>query len=193
MEQTYWNLQKKLHPDLYGSKSEFEQELSTANAAVVNDAYKMLKTPNTRVKYLVSWKIWYSSTGTYCSGLLALSLVEPHPQNSFVWDLKSKSISLLYMESMQWVKRRARRSIQRSSCRPWRSGRKRWMDNIHRRFVSGDLIDGLNCLVESESMKFPRFPSYKQFVRKFQMKSIKSFSVWVKFMITNMIWKQPKI
>lgn len=77
IEQTYWNLQKRLHPDLYGSKSEvrltgyvrrslreesaltlcrttqFEQELSTTNAAVINDAYKMLKKPNTRVKYLV--------------------------------------------------------------------------------------------------------------------------------------------
>lgn len=81
MEQTYWNLQKRLHPDLYGSKSEvrelmtqllcvallkqqrlsfyahgvmqFEKELSAVNAAVINDAYNMLKAPNTRVKYLV--------------------------------------------------------------------------------------------------------------------------------------------
>ncbi|KAK1934456.1 Iron-sulfur cluster co-chaperone protein HscB [Phytophthora citrophthora] len=54
IEKTYWNLQKRLHPDLYGSKSEFEKELSAVNAAVINDAYKMLKKPNTRVKYLVS-------------------------------------------------------------------------------------------------------------------------------------------
>jgi molecular chaperone HscB len=54
IEQTYWNLQKRLHPDLYGSKSEFEKELSAVNAAVINDAYNMLKTPNTRVKYLVT-------------------------------------------------------------------------------------------------------------------------------------------
>jgi hypothetical protein len=32
---------------------QFEKELSAVNAAVINDAYKMLKTPNTRVKYLV--------------------------------------------------------------------------------------------------------------------------------------------
>ncbi|CAI5735165.1 unnamed protein product [Peronospora farinosa] len=54
IEKTYWNLQKRLHPDLYGSKSEFEKELSAVNAAVINDAYKMLKTPNTRVKYLLT-------------------------------------------------------------------------------------------------------------------------------------------
>ncbi|ETL93208.1 Fe-S protein assembly co-chaperone HscB [Phytophthora nicotianae] len=54
IEKTYWNLQKRLHPDLYGSKSEFEKELSAVNAAVINDAYKMLKTPNTRVKYLLA-------------------------------------------------------------------------------------------------------------------------------------------
>ncbi|CAI5727489.1 unnamed protein product [Hyaloperonospora brassicae] len=54
IEKTYWSLLKRLHPDLYGSKTEFEKELSAANAAVVNDAYKILKTPNTRVKYLLS-------------------------------------------------------------------------------------------------------------------------------------------
>lgn len=54
MEQTYWNLQKRLHPDLYGSKSEFEKEISATNSAVVNEAYKMLKTPSTRVKYLLA-------------------------------------------------------------------------------------------------------------------------------------------
>ncbi|KAG6970894.1 hypothetical protein JG687_00002376 [Phytophthora cactorum] len=54
IEKTYWNLQKRLHPDLYGSKSEFEKELSAVNAAVINDAYKMLKKPNTRVKYLLA-------------------------------------------------------------------------------------------------------------------------------------------
>ncbi|RLN58596.1 hypothetical protein BBJ29_005485 [Phytophthora kernoviae] len=54
IEKTYWNLQKRLHPDLYGSKSDFEKELSTVNAAVINDAYKMLKKPNTRVKYLLA-------------------------------------------------------------------------------------------------------------------------------------------
>ncbi|KAJ0395531.1 hypothetical protein ATCC90586_006757 [Pythium insidiosum] len=32
----------------------FEKELSAVNAAVVNEAYKMLKTPNTRVKYLLA-------------------------------------------------------------------------------------------------------------------------------------------
>ncbi|KAI9922760.1 hypothetical protein PsorP6_001215 [Peronosclerospora sorghi] len=54
IEKTYWNLQKRLHPDVYGSKSEFEKELSATNAAVINDAYKMLKKPNTRVKYLLA-------------------------------------------------------------------------------------------------------------------------------------------
>ncbi|CAI5744124.1 unnamed protein product [Peronospora destructor] len=54
IEKTYWNLQKRLHPDLYGAKSEFEKKLSAVNAAVINDAYKMLKTPNTRVKYLLT-------------------------------------------------------------------------------------------------------------------------------------------
>lgn len=54
IEQTYWNLQKRMHPDLYGSKSEFEKEVSAINSAVINDAYKMLKKPNTRVKYLLA-------------------------------------------------------------------------------------------------------------------------------------------
>ncbi|KAI9910259.1 hypothetical protein PsorP6_010576 [Peronosclerospora sorghi] len=54
VEKTYWNLQKSLHLDVYGSKSEFDKELSATNAEVVNDAYKMLKKLNTRVKYLLA-------------------------------------------------------------------------------------------------------------------------------------------
>ncbi|CAH0480629.1 unnamed protein product [Peronospora belbahrii] len=54
IEQTYWKLQKRLHPDLYGSKSDFEKELSAINAAIINDAYKILKTPTMRVKYLLA-------------------------------------------------------------------------------------------------------------------------------------------
>ncbi|TDH73179.1 hypothetical protein CCR75_002330 [Bremia lactucae] len=54
IEQTYWNLQKRLHPDLYGSKSEVEKKLSAVNSAVINDAYKILKEPNTRINYLLT-------------------------------------------------------------------------------------------------------------------------------------------
>ncbi|CEG48525.1 fe-s protein assembly co-chaperone [Plasmopara halstedii] len=54
IERTYWDLQKRLHPDLYGSKSQTEKEIAAVNSAVVNDAYKMLKKPNMRVKYLLA-------------------------------------------------------------------------------------------------------------------------------------------
>jgi hypothetical protein len=43
--------------------SQFEKELSAMNAAVINDAYKMLKKPNTRVKYLVRTSLLLSSNG----------------------------------------------------------------------------------------------------------------------------------
>ncbi|KAF0715431.1 hypothetical protein AaE_011337 [Aphanomyces astaci] len=53
VEQLYWSLQKKMHPDLYGSKSEVEKELSVVNSALVNQAYNLLKAPTSRANYLV--------------------------------------------------------------------------------------------------------------------------------------------
>ncbi|RHY63603.1 hypothetical protein DYB30_001921 [Aphanomyces astaci] len=53
VEQLYWSLQKKMHPDLYGSKSDVEKELSVVNSALVNQAYNLLKAPTSRANYLV--------------------------------------------------------------------------------------------------------------------------------------------
>ncbi|ETV94558.1 Fe-S protein assembly co-chaperone HscB [Aphanomyces invadans] len=53
VEQLYWSLQKKMHPDLYGSKSEMEKELSVVNSALVNQAYNLLKAPTSRANYLL--------------------------------------------------------------------------------------------------------------------------------------------
>ncbi|RHZ15948.1 hypothetical protein DYB37_004286 [Aphanomyces astaci] len=52
VEQLYWSLQKKMHPDLYGSKSDVEKELSVVNSALVNQAYNLLKAPTSRANYL---------------------------------------------------------------------------------------------------------------------------------------------
>lgn len=52
---------------------QFEKELSAVNAAVINDAYKMLKKPNTRVKYLVretslpQYRVGMLLTSTFCA------------------------------------------------------------------------------------------------------------------------------
>ncbi|KAH9134548.1 hypothetical protein LEN26_006754 [Aphanomyces euteiches] len=53
VEQLYWSLQKKMHPDLYGSKSQLEQNMSIENSALVNTAYNLLKAPTTRANYLL--------------------------------------------------------------------------------------------------------------------------------------------
>ncbi|RHY81810.1 hypothetical protein DYB35_007364 [Aphanomyces astaci] len=53
VEQLYWSLQKKMHPDLYGSKSDVEKELSVVNSALVNQAYNLLKAPTSRANYLL--------------------------------------------------------------------------------------------------------------------------------------------
>uniref|UniRef100_A0A7S3Y1H3 J domain-containing protein n=1 Tax=Heterosigma akashiwo TaxID=2829 RepID=A0A7S3Y1H3_HETAK len=54
LEQNYWKLQKQLHPDLYGTRHQIEQELSAQNSSQVNHAYQTLKDPVERVKYLLS-------------------------------------------------------------------------------------------------------------------------------------------
>jgi hypothetical protein len=77
LEKEYWQMQKTLHPDHYGYKSpvrpvcgeslgsassrtrdgqnlQAEQELSRKNSTYLNVAYKTLKDPTLRAKYLVS-------------------------------------------------------------------------------------------------------------------------------------------
>lgn len=54
LERNYWDLQKNLHPDRYGQKSRQEQDLSKMNSTYLNVAYKTLKDPTLRAKYLVS-------------------------------------------------------------------------------------------------------------------------------------------
>mmetsp|Transcript_28651 Transcript_28651/g.37552 ORF Transcript_28651/g.37552 Transcript_28651/m.37552 type:complete len:298 (-) Transcript_28651:259-1152(-) len=54
LEKNYWALQKQLHPDLYGTRHQIEQELSAENSSKVNHAYQILRDPVERVKYLLS-------------------------------------------------------------------------------------------------------------------------------------------
>ncbi|CAM9828719.1 unnamed protein product [Chrysoparadoxa australica] len=53
LEKRFKNLQKLFHPDRFGQKTPEEQEVSGANAALVNHAYQTLKDPMSRVKYLL--------------------------------------------------------------------------------------------------------------------------------------------
>ncbi|CAI5483006.1 unnamed protein product [Closterium sp. Yama58-4] len=53
LEQRYKQLQKMLHPDLHGGRSEEERELSAEQAAHVIDAYYTLLRPLSRAKYLL--------------------------------------------------------------------------------------------------------------------------------------------
>ncbi|KAF0695047.1 Aste57867_14105 [Aphanomyces stellatus] len=53
VEKLYWALQKKMHPDLYGSKSQTEKEMSIVNSALVNQAYNLLKAPTSRANYML--------------------------------------------------------------------------------------------------------------------------------------------
>ncbi|CAI5530025.1 unnamed protein product, partial [Closterium sp. Naga37s-1] len=53
LEQRYKQLQKMLHPDLHGGRSQEERELSAEQAAHVIDAYYTLLRPLSRAKYLL--------------------------------------------------------------------------------------------------------------------------------------------
>ncbi len=53
LEQAFYRLSRKLHPDLYARASEREQEWSLANTSLLNDAYRTLKNPLTRTEYLL--------------------------------------------------------------------------------------------------------------------------------------------
>jgi molecular chaperone HscB len=54
LEQKFLQLSWKLHPDNFVKASEEEQEISLKRSSELNDAYRTLKDPVTRVEYLLS-------------------------------------------------------------------------------------------------------------------------------------------
>jgi len=54
LERRYYNLHKKVHPDYYNHSSPTEKQYSATYAAVINEAYTILKDPVLRAKYLLA-------------------------------------------------------------------------------------------------------------------------------------------
>lgn len=53
LERTFYELSRKLHPDVYAQASEQEQQWSLEQTSLLNDAYRTLKNPVTRTEYLL--------------------------------------------------------------------------------------------------------------------------------------------
>jgi molecular chaperone HscB len=53
LERKFYELSRAFHPDFYQNKTETEQEISLANSAMLNTAYRTLKDPFQRAEYLV--------------------------------------------------------------------------------------------------------------------------------------------
>jgi len=53
LERQFYELSWKLHPDNFHNASAYEQELSLAKSAVLNDAWRALRDPVARVEYLL--------------------------------------------------------------------------------------------------------------------------------------------
>jgi len=53
LEKRFYNLSRKWHPDLFARKSREEQDLALESSAILNDAYRTLKDPISRTKYLL--------------------------------------------------------------------------------------------------------------------------------------------
>jgi len=53
LEHAFFELQKTMHPDRYGQKSRIEQYFSRSNSTYLNVAYRTLKDPTLRAKYLL--------------------------------------------------------------------------------------------------------------------------------------------
>ena len=56
LDRTYFDLQRRLHPDRFATKSPKERALSQQQATALNDAYEILKSPLKRADYLVHLK-----------------------------------------------------------------------------------------------------------------------------------------
>jgi molecular chaperone HscB len=53
LEKQFYRFSRKLHPDVHARASQQEQEWSLAQASLLNDAYRTLKNPLDRTKYLL--------------------------------------------------------------------------------------------------------------------------------------------
>jgi molecular chaperone HscB len=53
LEKQFYRSSRKLHPDVHARASQEEQEWSLAQASLLNDAYRTLKNPVDRTKYLL--------------------------------------------------------------------------------------------------------------------------------------------
>ena len=53
LEREFYELSRKLHPDLYARAGQREQEWSLEQSSLLNDAYRTLKDPITRTEYLL--------------------------------------------------------------------------------------------------------------------------------------------
>jgi molecular chaperone HscB len=53
LQREFYELSRKLHPDLYGRTSKQEQEWSLEQSSLLNDAYRTLKDPIKRTEYLL--------------------------------------------------------------------------------------------------------------------------------------------
>ena len=53
LERDFYELSRKLHPDLYGTANPREQEWSLEQTSKLNDAYRTLKDPIARTQYLL--------------------------------------------------------------------------------------------------------------------------------------------
>jgi molecular chaperone HscB len=53
LEQDFYRLSRRLHPDAYARATQQEQEWSLANSSLLNDAYRTLKDPIKRTEYLL--------------------------------------------------------------------------------------------------------------------------------------------
>ena len=54
LEETFYTLSRKFHPDFYQDKSEKEKAFSLERSAVLNNAYQVLKDPVQRTEYLLN-------------------------------------------------------------------------------------------------------------------------------------------
>jgi molecular chaperone HscB len=53
LEKQFYRYSRKLHPDVYARAAQQEQDWSLAQASLLNDAYRTLKNPLERTKYLL--------------------------------------------------------------------------------------------------------------------------------------------
>lgn len=129
LDETFYTLSRKFHPDFYQNSSEEEKQLSLERTALLNNAYQTLKDPIQRIEYLLDLEAPVPERERHKTSLCLLQevfdiqeVVEAYRQAAAADDQKGAAslkgkVENAAQEVLAKIERR--RKALEDSCREW--------------------------------------------------------------------------